>query len=149
MVGTIYLLSAGALEASSSPHKYPAMVQYLAIMRRYEPQYAYIDLAFQGYQNAVQFVTGLKEVAAAHLPLTQANLVKTINQETAFTSGLTTPINWTTAHTSARPPNCFSFVEVEPGDVLRWCSKKKNDEVFVCGNNQGQVVPPVPGTPGL
>jgi hypothetical protein len=62
---------------------------------------------------------------------------------------LTTPINWTNAHTSALPPYCSSFVQVLPGDVLALDFVQKNKEVFVCGDNAGNVVPPRPGTPGL
>jgi len=125
------------------------MAQYLATMEKYQPQYVYNDLAFQGYLNAVQFVQGLKEMAKAGLPITQANLIKTINKETAFTGGLTTPVNWTHAHTSAPPPYCEAFVEVFPGDVLKPAFVQRNDEVFVCANNQGTIVPPPAGTPGL
>ena len=150
MVGVIYLLQHVPFEAVTQfPGKYPAMAQYLATMKRYQPSYEYNDLAFQGYLNAVQFVTGLRQTVKAGLPITQANLVKTINKETAFTGGVTTPINWTYSHTSAPPPYCDSFVEVEPGDKLRVVFVQKNDEVFVCGNNQGKTVPPLPGTPGL
>jgi hypothetical protein len=125
------------------------MATYLATMKKYQPADEYNDLSFQGYLNAVQFVQGLQETAAAHLPLTQTNLVKTINKETAFTGGLTTPVNWTYSHTAAPPPYCSSFVQVETGDKLKVVFVQKNDEVFVCGNNQGQVVAPLPGTPGL
>jgi branched-chain amino acid transport system substrate-binding protein len=150
MVGTIYLDQHVPFEAATQfPGKYPAMEQYLATMRKYEPGYVYDDLSFQGYLNAVQFVQGLEEVAAAHLPLTQANLINTINKETAFTGGLTTPVNWTNAHSSANPPYCSAFVEVEPGDKLQVVFQQANDEVFVCGNNSGQIISPLPGTPGL
>jgi ABC-type branched-subunit amino acid transport system substrate-binding protein len=150
MVGTIYLLQHVPFEAVTQfPGKYPAMAQYLDTMKKYQPAYEYNDLSFQGYLNAEQFVQGLQETAAAGLPLTQANLVKTINKETAFTGGLTTPVNWTYSHTSAPPPYCSAFVEVLPGDKLQVEFVQKNDEVFVCGNNQGEVVPPLPGTPGL
>jgi ABC-type branched-subunit amino acid transport system substrate-binding protein len=150
MVGTIYLLQHVPFEAPAQfPGKYPAMATYLATMKKYQPADEYNDLSFQGYLNAVQFVQGLQELTAAHLPLTQANLVKTINKETAFSGGLTTPVNWTYSHSAAPPPYCSAFVEVEPSDALKVVFVQKNDEVFVCGNNQGQVVPAPPGTPGL
>ena len=76
------------------------MEQYLKTMKKYEPQWTYNDLAFEGYLNAVQFVQGLKEEAATGKPLTQADLIATINKEKAFTGGLTTPVNWSTAHDS-------------------------------------------------
>lgn len=150
MVGVIYFLQHVPFEAATQfPGKYPAMETYLAVMRKYQPQYVYNDLAFQGYLNAMQFVQGLKETASAGLPLTQANLVKTINKEKAFSGGLTTSVNWTQAHVAAPPPYCASFVEVMPGDTLQVVYPQANDEVFVCGNNQGAVVPPPAGTPGL
>jgi hypothetical protein len=150
MVGVIYLLQHVPFEAAGQfPGKYPAMAQYLATMKKYQPKYVYNDLSFQGYLNAVQFVQGLQEVAKAHLPLTQANLVKTINKEKAFTGGLTTSVNWTYSHVAAPPPYCSSFVEVEAHDALKVVFTQKNDEVFVCGNSAGKVVPPPAGTPGL
>jgi branched-chain amino acid transport system substrate-binding protein len=151
MVGVIYLEQHVPFEAAGQfPGKYPAIQQYLTTMTKYEPKWTYDDLAFQGYLNGVQFVQGLKEEAATGKPLTQADLISTINKETDFTGGgLTTPVNWTNAHTSAVPPYCASFVEVEPGDQLKVVFTQKNDEVFVCGGNQDQIVPPLPGTPGL
>lgn len=150
MAGVIFLEQHVPFEAAAAfPGKYPAMQQYLQIMRQYEPQSVYDDIAFQGYLNAVQLVQGLREVAADHLELTQQNLVKTINKETDFTGGLTTPVNWTNAHTSALPPYCSAFVEVMPGGALKPAFVQKNDEVFVCGNNQDQLVPAPAGTPGL
>jgi ABC-type branched-subunit amino acid transport system substrate-binding protein len=150
MVGTIYLDQHVPFEAAAQfPGKYPSMEQYLATMRQYEPTHVYDDLSFQGYLNAVQFVTGLEQVQQDHLPLTQANLIDTINKETNFTGGLTTPINWTNAHSSAPPPYCSAFVEVEPGDKLQVVFQQANDEVFVCGNAQGQIISDPAGTPGL
>jgi branched-chain amino acid transport system substrate-binding protein len=152
MVGVIYLEQHVPFEAATQfPGKYPAMQQYLATMKKYEPKWTYDDSSFQGYLNAVQFVQGLKEEAATGKPLTQADLIATINKETDFTGeGLTTPVNWTNAHTSSVGPYCASFVEVEPGDQLQVVFTQANDEVFVCGNAQNKVpVPPLPGTPGL
>ena len=57
--------------------------------------------------------------------------------------------NWTYSHSKAPPPYCSAFVEVEAHDVLKVVFTQKNDEVFVCGGNQDQIVPPLPGTPGL
>jgi branched-chain amino acid transport system substrate-binding protein len=148
MVGVIYLLQHVPFEAATQfPGRYPAMETYLEVMKKYQPQYEYNDLAFQGYLNAAQFVQGLRESAAAGLPLTQKNLVDTINKETAFSAGLTQPVNWTYAHTAVNPIGCESFVEVMPGDKLRVVFYQKNDEVFVCGNPKSQIVPPPAGTP--
>ncbi|HXQ75054.1 MAG TPA: ABC transporter substrate-binding protein [Acidimicrobiales bacterium] len=150
MVNVIYFEQHVPFEvATQFPGKYPAMDQYIATMKKYEPKWTYDDLAFQGYLNAVQFVQGLKEQAATGKPLTQADLIATINKEKAFTGGLTTPVNWTNAHTSALPPYCAAFVQVETGDVLKVVFTQANDEVFVCGGNNDQLVSPLPGTPGL
>jgi ABC-type branched-subunit amino acid transport system substrate-binding protein len=149
MVGSIYLEQHVPFEAAAQfPGKYPAMAQYLKTMKKYERKWTYNDLAFQGYLNAAQFVQGLKEQAATGRPLTQANLIAAINKEKAFTGGLTTPVNWSTAHTSAGSIHCASLIEVEPGDVLKVIDAAKNGQVFACANNQGKLVPPPKGTPG-
>lgn len=148
MVGAIYLEQHVPFEAATQfPGRYPAMEQYLKNMERYEPNWTYDDLAFQGYLNAVQFVQGLKEQAATGRPLTQADLIATINKETAFTGGLTTPVNWSKAHTSPSSILCGSLVEVEPGDVLKVIDVQKNDEVFACVNTRGTLIPAPTGTP--
>jgi branched-chain amino acid transport system substrate-binding protein len=151
MVGVIYLEQHVPFEAATQfPGKYPAIATYLATMKKYEPKWTYDDDSFQGYMNGVQLVQGLRDEAKTGKPLTQADLISTINKETAFTGdGLTTPINWKTGHTSAPPPYCASFVEVEPGDQLKVVFTQANDEVFVCGNAQNKIIPDAPGTPGL
>jgi branched-chain amino acid transport system substrate-binding protein len=150
MVGAIFLEQHVPFEAAGQfPGKYPAMEQYLKTMERYEPQWTYNDLAFEGYLNAVQFVQGLKEEAATGKLLTQADLIATINKEKRFTGGLTTPVNWSTAHDSPGSILCGALVEVEPGDGLKVIDVQKNNEVFACVNRQGKVVPAPAGTPGL
>jgi branched-chain amino acid transport system substrate-binding protein len=149
MVGALYLEQHVPFEAATQfPGRYPAMKQYLKTMKKYEPKWTYDDLAFQGYLNAVQFVQGLKEQAATGKPLTQADLIATINKEKAFTGGLTTPVNWSKAHTTDASVLCGAFVEVEKGDALKVVFAKKG-EVFACTNLKGKLVPPPPGTPGL
>jgi len=150
MVGAIYLEQHVPFEAATQfPGRYPAMEQYLRTMNRYEPQWTYNELALEGYLNAAQFVQGLTEEAKTGKPLTQADLIAAINRETAFTGGLTTPINWSKAHTSPPTILCGSLVEVEPGDVLKVVGVTRHDEVFACVNTAGTVVAPPPGTPGL
>jgi branched-chain amino acid transport system substrate-binding protein len=149
MVGAIYLLEHVPFEAATQfPGRYPAMEQYLKTMKKYEPKWTYNDLAFEGYVNAVQFVQGLREQAETGKPLTQADLIAAINKEKSFTGGLTTPVNWTRAHTSDSTVLCGSLVEVERGDVLKVVYAKKG-EVFACTNLKGRLIPPPPGTPGL
>jgi ABC-type branched-subunit amino acid transport system substrate-binding protein len=151
MVGVLYLEQHVPFEAATQfPGRYPAMEQYLRTMERYEPKWTYDDLAFQGYLNAAQFVQGLREQAATHRPLTQANLIAAINKEKAFTGGgLTTPVNWSTAHSSPPAVLCGSLIEVERHDVLKVVFVQKNDEVFGCVNTRGKLIPPPPGSPGL
>jgi hypothetical protein len=117
-------------------------------MKKFEPEWIYNDLAFQGYLNAVQFVQGLREQAATHQPLTQAGLIAAINKEKAFTGGLTTPVNWSTAHDTDSSVLCASFIEVEPGDVLKVIFAH-HGEVFACTTLQGKLVPAPAGSPGL
>jgi ABC-type branched-subunit amino acid transport system substrate-binding protein len=149
MVGSLFLEQHVPFEAATQfPGRYPAMVQYLKTMRKYEPKWTYNDLAFEGYLNAVQFVQGLREQAATHKPLTQENLIASINAEKGFTGGLTTPVDWSTAHTTPGSVLCGSFIEVEAGDVLKVVFDNKG-EVFACAKTNGKVVPPPAGTPGL
>ncbi len=150
MVGAIYLEQHVPFEAAAQfPGKYPAMEQYLKTMKKYEPKWTYDDLAFQGYLNAVQFVQGLREEAKTGKPLTQADLIAAINREKAFTGGLTTPVNWSVAHDAPGKILCGSLVEVERGDVLKVIDVQKNDEVFACVNDKGNLVRAPAGTPGL
>jgi ABC-type branched-subunit amino acid transport system substrate-binding protein len=149
MVGVLYLEQHVPFEAAAQfPGRYPAMVQYLKTMKKYEPRWTYNDLAFQGYLNAAQFVQGLREEAATGKPLTQADLIAAINRETAFTGGLTTPVNWKKDHTTDAQVLCGSFIEVEAHDVLKVVFAH-HGEVFACSNRQGKIVPPPRGTPGL
>jgi len=150
MVGVIYVIQHVPFEAATQfPGKYPAMAQYLNTMEKYEPSAVYNDLAFQGYVNAAQFVQGLREEAATHKPLTQGDLVATINKETAFTAGgLIPPVNWKVAHTSTPLPYCTALVEVEPRDQLKVVFVQNGDQVLGCVNREGQQVAPPSGTPG-
>jgi branched-chain amino acid transport system substrate-binding protein len=149
MVGALYLEQHVPFEAATQfPGRYPAMEQYLKVMKKYEPKWTYNDLAFQGYLNAAQFTQGIREQAATGKPLTQARLIATINKEKAFTAGLTSPVNWTKAHTSTPSVLCGTFVEVERKDVLKVVFNHQG-EVFACTNLKGRLVAPPKGTPGL
>lgn len=132
--------------ASAFPGRYPGMAAYLAAMKRYEPRWAYDDTALQGWINAAQFVAGLRAVKGT---LTQQKLVAAVNAERDFTAGgLMTPVNWSSAHTSAPPPYCVSFVEAH-GGALAPAFLVRPGQVYDCfGRSGGQTVPPPPGTPG-
>ncbi len=132
--------------ATAFPGRYPGMARYLATMKKYEPRWAYDGTALQGWINAAQFVAGLRAVKGA---LTQQKLVAAINAERGFTAGgLMTPINWSTAHTSAPPPNCVSFVEAHDGSLAP-AFLAHPGQVYDCfGRSGDRTVAPPPGTPG-
>ena len=147
--GIIYFDQHVPFEAVTAfPGKYPAMALYLEEMTKYEPQWVYDDVAFQGWVNAAQFVAGLR--AAGPNP-TQRSLVAAINSETAFTAGgLMPPVNWTKAHTiagSTRGPFCSAFVEAENGRYVPVFTRP-GGQVFACVNSSFQPVAAPPGTPG-
>jgi hypothetical protein len=123
------------------------MDTYIREMQKYQKSYTYNETALDGWVAADQFVTGLKAVGKN---LTQAKLVTALNKETAFTAdGLTTPVNWTTGHTTATPPYCQAAVQVQ-GSSFVPAQVQGQHSVFVCFNS-GSTTPvaPLAGTPGL
>ena len=135
--------------ALAFPGVYPGLETYLREMHKYQPSFTYDEVALDGWIAAAQFVTGLKAVGRN---LTQKKLVTAINAETAFTAdGLTTPVNWTTGHSTAkppRPPYCQSDVRVV-NDQFVPAFVQGTHEVFVCFNPTSTApVAPLPGTPG-
>lgn len=147
--GIIYFDQHVPFEAATAfPGKYPGMDLYLEEMTKYEPQWVYDDVAFQGWVNAAQFVAGLR--AAGPNP-TQRKVVAAINSETAFTAGgLMPPVNWTNAHTLAgtlKGPYCSAFVEAENGRYVPVFTRP-GGQVFTCVNTNFQPVAAPPGTPG-
>src|SRR6202030_3151560 len=97
--------------ALAYPGQYPGLDTYIREMQKYQPKYTYDEVALDGGVAADQFVTGLKGVGRNR---TQKRLVSAINHETAYTSaGLSTPVNWETAHTTATPPFCQAGVQVQ------------------------------------
>ncbi len=115
-------------------------------MQKYQPKYTYDEVAMDGWIAADQFVTGLKAVGKN---LTQKKLVAAINSETAYNgAGLTTPVNWTTGHTSSPPPYCQADVQVVNGHFVP-AFVRPNGQVFTCFDlNSTTPVSPMPGTPG-
>src|SRR6202161_1470539 len=90
---------------------YPGLKLYLTEMKKYEPNYVGDEVALQGWESASLFAEGVK---LAGKNLTQANVVAQTNKLTAFTAGgLTTPTNWTTAHTGHAPPYCGGYLQVK------------------------------------
>lgn len=150
MQRVIFLLQHVPFEAGTAyPAQYPGMVTYLKEMRKYEPNWVYHDVAFQGWVNAAQFVAGLR--AVGHGTLTQKALVDAINKEKAFTAGgLIPPVNWTVAHTKAVPPYCSAFAQVVNGRVeLSVALLQPGHQVLDCFNGTSAVpIKSPPGTPG-
>jgi branched-chain amino acid transport system substrate-binding protein len=132
--------------ALALPGAYPGLDTYIREMEKYQPKFTYDEVALDGWVAADQFVTGLK---AAGKDITQKKLVSAINHETAYNgAGLTTPVNWETAHTTATPPYCQSGVQVQNGAFVP-VFIQANRQVFVCFDmNSANTVPVPKGTPG-
>ena len=135
--------------ASVFPGVYPGMETYLRQMQKYQPSYAYDEVALDGWLSAALFVSGLKTVGR---DLTQKKLVTVLNRVTSFTGGgLNSPVNWTTAHSTAKsgkPPYCGAAVQVVNGQFVPRVVPGTH-QVFVCfGPNSTSLVSPRPGTPG-
>ncbi len=132
--------------ALAFPGAYPGLDTYIREMQKYQPKFTYDEVALDGWMAADQFVTGLKAVGK---DLTQKKLVAAINSETAYTGGgLTTPVNWKTAHTTATPPYCQAGVQVVNGAFVP-AFVQSNRQVFVCFDLHSATPVPVPhGTPG-
>ncbi len=133
---------------SASMNKYPGLRTYVGAMKKYAPSEVYDEVAIQGWQSAALLVAGIK---AAGNDLTQANVVKATNGLTDFTAdGLSTPVNWSNAHTSAKGPFCAAYVEVKGKKLVSVYGYKGN--VFACfdvrGKKSTNPVPLPAGTPG-
>ena len=127
---------------------YPGLTLYFQQMKKYEPAYAYNELAIQGWESAALFVQGVK---AAGNDLTWANVIKKTNAITSFTAGgLTAPVNWAVGgHTGHAPPYCVAYVKAVGTQYLPTLNKGQN--VFNCFHSSytraNPVFPVPPGTP--
>jgi branched-chain amino acid transport system substrate-binding protein len=149
----VYLANTGsvpfgaATDTAKYGNTYAGMQQYIATMNKYEKNYTYDDIAFQGWQSAALLVQGIR---LAGKDLTQANVIAQTNNITDFTAnGLSAPVDWKTAHTQALPPNCNAFLQVQGDQFVSVLAAGK--QVFVCVNGSvrnPQLVTPPPGTPG-
>ncbi len=134
---------------ASFPGVYPGMEHYLAAMKKYEPNDVTNQLAMQGWQSAALLAAG---VARAGTNLTQQNVIRQTNGITDFTAGgLTSLVNWTSAHTTQSFPNCPSFVQVKGDQFLP--ALGQGHRVFICFGEKVNLKNPVlatppPGTPG-
>jgi len=128
--------------------RYPGLTLYFKEMKKYEPQYAYNELAIQGWESAALFVQGVR---AAGNDLTWANVIKKTNQITSFTAGgLTAPVNWAVGgHRGHAPPYCVAYVVAKGTQYVPTLNQGHN--VFNCfhsANTRANPVFPVPaGTP--
>ncbi len=133
--------------ALAYPGVYPGLDTYIQQMEKYQPKFTYDEVALDGWIAADQFVTGLKAVGRN---VTQKKLVTAINHETAYNGdGLTTPVNWETAHNTPTPPYCQAAVQVVNGAFVPAFVQGTN-QVFTCFGGLHSTTPvPVPaGTPG-
>jgi branched-chain amino acid transport system substrate-binding protein len=146
MQGVYFGLQHVPFEAAVAyPGVYPGLETYIREMQKYQPSSTYDEVALDGWVSAALFVSGLKAVGRN---LTQKKLVAAINAETSFTGdGLTTPVNWKTAHSTATPPYCHTTVRVVNGQYVPVV--QGTNQVFVCFDlGSTTPVPPLPGTPG-
>ena len=132
--------------APTSP--YPGLKLYLTEMKKYEPNYAYDELAIQGWESAALFVQGVK---TAGTNLTQQAVIDADNSLTAFTAGgLTVPTNWKDAgHMGHAPPYCGAYIKVV-GDSYE-PALNTGQNVFNCFDStdprKNPIFPVPPGTP--
>ena len=150
MQNTYFLVQHVPFQAGSQfPGEFPGLRQYIAVMNKYEPAYTYNEVAMEGWLSAALFVAGLR--AAGPSP-TQRSLVSAVNHITNFSGdGLTTPVNWSVAHTKVTPPSCETFV-VAKGDTFKVVFNRGSD-IWVCFPSSGPAdlahpVAPPPGSPG-
>ncbi len=135
--------------ANAFPGVYPGLERYLATMRRYEPTYALNQLAMQGWQSAALLAAG---VGKAGTNLTQQNVIAQTNRIADFTAGgLTSVVDWRSAHTTQTFPNCPSFVQVKGGQFVP--ALGSGHQVFICFGQKVDLknptlATPPPGTPG-
>jgi ABC-type branched-subunit amino acid transport system substrate-binding protein len=148
MNGVIFSLEHVPFEAATSfPGKYPGMETYIQQMQRYQPGYAYNEIALDGWISAAQFVAGLRAVGRH---LSQAKLVAAINRTSDFTAdGIIPPQDWTRGHTGpGLGPFCGTYVEIVNGRFVPRFVQPGN-QVFVCFHEGRDIpVPLAPVTPG-
>jgi branched-chain amino acid transport system substrate-binding protein len=148
MTNSIFSLEHVPFEVSKYyPAAYPGMDQYVSVMKKYERQYTYDDLAYWGWACGEAFVAGLKSVAASGKPLTQKNLVDAVNALKHYTAGGTlAPINPTVgaSHTSSIEPWCSGYVIVMPGGTLKPMFVQHGNQTLVCFTSVDSDTPASP-----
>jgi ABC-type branched-subunit amino acid transport system substrate-binding protein len=152
---TYFLVQHVPFEAAAAfPGAFGGLEQYLAVMHRYAPNEERSEVAMEGWLSAALFVDGLR--AAGPHP-TQQRVVAAINRMRSFTGdGLTTPVDWSIAHTTVTPPSCEASVVTATGPKGRPEFKlvfNRGHQIWVCFPNSGPIdldrpVPPPAGSPG-
>ncbi len=136
-----------AADTARYGNTYAAMQDYIAAMNKYEPDYTYNGVAFQGWQSAALIAAGVKAEGA---DITQAGVISATNKITDFTAGgLSAPVDWSVSHTGTTWPDCVSYIQVQGTKYVPVFVPGK--QVFICladtVKNPVPVTPP-PGTPG-
>ena len=150
MQNTYFLVQHVPFQAASQfPGEFPGMRHYISVMNKYEPGYTYNEVAIEGWLSAALFVAGLRAVGPSP---TQQKLVAAINRIKNFNSGdITTPTDWSIAHTEVTSPSCETFVVAEGTTFKVVFNRGKN--IWVCFPARGAAdlshpVAPPPGAPG-
>jgi branched-chain amino acid transport system substrate-binding protein len=135
------------------PTAYPGLNLYFKEMAKYGfSGDAYSDVALMGWESANLFTRGLR--AAGKNP-TQQSIVAALNKIKNDTGGpaggVTSPTNWTIAHTGNTSPACETFVKVQGSSFALAFNHGAHPWVCFPLNtiaNLNRPVPPPPGTPG-
>lgn len=152
------------------PTAFPGLGLYFTEMRDYLQStygarypsfaaYEYDDVALMGWESANLFTEGLR--AAGPQP-TQAKVIAAINRITNDVGGpsgygVTSPTNWTIAHTEETSPSCATFVTTSGTTSATTATFTlafaRGHDPWICFPLSGAISPqhpvsPPPGTPG-
>lgn len=155
MQNVYFLLQHIPFEAATTyPTSFPGLNLYFKEMAKFGfTTDEYSDVALMGWESANLFTEGLR--AAGKNP-TQAAVINAINKirrdiggPTGF--GVTSPIDWVTAHSKNTSPACETFVKVSGSSFAM--AFNKGAHPWVCfpltgTANLNKPVKPPPGTPG-
>lgn len=149
-----FLLQHVPFEAATVyPRAYRGLNLYFAQMVKYGfTRSEFDDVALAGWESANTFVDGLR-AAGAH-PTQAAVNADTNRIKRDFggpAGGVTTPVNWTIAHTKNTSPACETFVVTKGSNFVM--AYNKGSKPWICfplsgTANLSRPVAPPPGTPG-
>ena len=170
-MGNVYLLLQHVPYESypAYPSTFPGLGLYINSMTAYFKSvypstwasyvgHTYDDVALMGWESANLFTAGLR--AAGPNP-TRAAVITAINKMTKDFGGpvgfgVTSPTNWTLAHTGNTSPSCVSFVtttSTAPSTAKFKMAFNRGHDPWICfalnvkANLNAPLAPP-PGTPG-